>query len=117
MASEPEMTAEEMQMNDSVTVSEQADSIFTDSIFTDPRRYLELDSWHRSAAWLRKHDPIHRVEADGFAPFYALTRHADIIEIGRQPDRFLNTMSPVLMPLALADLLRMDGGTLRTLIS
>ncbi len=83
-------------MNDSATMSEPADSIttdsiFTDSIFTDPRRYLDLDSWHRSAAWLRKHDPIHRVEAEGFEPFYAVTRHADIIEIERQPDKFPNT--------------------------
>jgi len=92
-----------MQMNDSVTISERADSIFTDSIFTDPRRYLDLDSWHRSAAWLRQHDPIHRIEADGFEPFYALTRHADVIEIERQHDKFTNTMFPVLMTRADSD--------------
>ena len=49
--------------------------------FVDPERYLDLDSWHRVAAWLRRNDPVHRVEVDGFDPFYALTRHADIIEI------------------------------------
>ncbi len=108
-------------MNDSATMSEPADSIttdsiFTDSIFTDPRRYLDLDSWHRSAAWLRKHDPIHRVEAEGFEPFYAVTRHADIIEIERQPDKFPNTMSPVLMTRSDSDSLRQGGGTLKTLI-
>ena len=84
-------------MNEAATISERADSTSTDSIFTDPRRYLDLDSWHQTAAWLRKHDRIHRVEADGFAPFYAVTRHADVIEIERQPDKFTNTMSPVLM--------------------
>jgi cytochrome P450 len=109
------MAGEEIQMNDSAT-SERADSIFTDSIFTDPRRYLDVDSWHQTAAWLRKHDPIRRVEADGFEPFYALTRHADVIEIERQSDKFLNTMFPVLMTRADSDSLTQGGGTLKTLI-
>ena len=98
-------------MNDSATMSAQADSIFT-----DPRRYLDLDSWHRTAAWLRKHEPIRRVETQGFEPFYALTRLADIIEIERQPDKFLNTMYPVLMSRSDSDQLREGGGTLKTLV-
>src|SRR5271155_5915158 len=62
-------------MNDSdCNMLEQADRVFV-----DPDRYLDLDSWHRTAAWLRRNDPVHRVEVDGFDPFYALTRHADII--------------------------------------
>src|SRR6266853_1330263 len=53
------MAVEVILMNDSATVSERADSMSTDStvtgsIFTDPRRYLDPDSWHRTAAWLRQ---------------------------------------------------------------
>src|SRR5258708_5088687 len=87
-----------------------------DSIFTDPHRYLDLDSWHRTAAWLREHEPIHRVEAEGFEPFYAVTRHADIIEIERQPEKFPNTMQPVLMSRSDQDQIRQGGGTLKTLV-
>jgi cytochrome P450 len=82
--------------------------------FVDPERYLDLDSWHRVAAWLRRNDPVHRVEVDGFDPFYALTRHADIIEIERQPAKFLNTMYPILAPRAESDLLQ--GSALKTLV-
>lgn len=99
-------------MNDSASAMlKQADSIFT-----DPNRYLEIDSWHRTAAWLRQNDPVHRVEAEGFAPFYALTRLADITEIERQPDRFLNTMYPILFTRADSEQIRTGGGTLKTLI-
>jgi cytochrome P450 len=98
-------------MDDSTTMYQQADFIFT-----DPQRYLDLDSWHRTAAWLRKHEPIHRVEADGFEPFYAITRHADIIEIERQPEKFPNTMQPVLMSRSDQDQVRQGGGTLKTLV-
>lgn len=44
--------------------------------FVDPKRYLELDLWHRMATRLRRHDPVHRVEVEGFDPFYALNRHS-----------------------------------------
>jgi cytochrome P450 len=106
------LTAEEIAMDDSAAMmSHQADSIFT-----DPHRYLDLDSWHRTAAWLREHEPIHRVEAEGFEPFYAVTRHADIIEIERQPEKFPNTMQPVLMSRSDQDQIRQGGGTLKTLV-
>ncbi len=85
-----------------------------DRAFVDPDRYLDLDGWHRVAAWLRCNDPVHRVEVDGFDPFYALTRHADIIEIERQPAKFLNTMYPILAPRAESDLLQ--GSALKTLV-
>ena len=86
------------------------------AIFVDPQRYLDLDSWHRTAAWLRANDPVHRVEAEGFEPLYAITRHADIVEIERQPEKFLNTMQPVLMSRADQEQIRRGGGTLKTLI-
>jgi cytochrome P450 len=44
------------------------------------------------AAWarLRREDPVHRVEQEGFDPFWAVTRHADVIAVSKRPDRFAN---------------------------
>jgi cytochrome P450 len=44
------------------------------------------------AAWarLRREDPVARIAQDGFDPFWAITKHADIIAVSRQPDTFLN---------------------------
>jgi len=54
-----------------------------EAIFIDPKPYEDLDAWHAVAERLRRNDPVHRVEADGFDPFWAVTRHADIVEIER----------------------------------
>ena len=71
------------------------------TIFTDPKAYADPEGWHAVAARLRREDPVARVEADGFDPFWAVTRHADVIEIERQAERFPNTPESVLMPSAM----------------
>jgi cytochrome P450 len=71
------------------------------TIFTDPKAYADPAGWHAVAARLRREDPVARIEADGFDPFWAVTRHADVIEIERQPERFPNTPESVLMPSAM----------------
>jgi hypothetical protein len=35
---------------------------------------------------------VPRIEVDDFDPFWAVTRHADVIEIERQAERFPNTV-------------------------
>ena len=69
------------------------------TIFTDPKAYADAEHWHAIAARLRREDPVPRVDADGFDPFWAVMRHADLIEIERQPERFPNTLESVLMPI------------------
>ena len=71
------------------------------TIFTDPKAYTDPARWHAAAAQLRREDPVARIEVDGFDPFWAVTRHADVIEIERQPERFPNTPESVLMPSAM----------------
>jgi len=71
------------------------------TIFTDPKAYADPEGWHAVAARLRREDPVARVEVDGFDPFWAVTRHADVIEIERQAERFPNTPESVLMPSAM----------------
>jgi cytochrome P450 len=45
-----------------------------------------FDAWKT----LREEAPVYRVDARMNAPFWAITRHADIVEISRQPSLFLN---------------------------
>jgi len=86
-------------------------------IFVDPSRYADLDGWHREAARLRREDPVHRVEGDTFAPFWAVTKHADIFEIEQQHDRFWNTTNAVLDASGgLMEQIRAAGGDRKTLI-
>ncbi len=44
------------------------------------------------AAWkqLREEAPVHYFEPEGFDPFWAITKHADIMEVSGQPEIFSN---------------------------
>ena len=71
--------------------------------------------------WLRANQPLGRAEVAGVDPFWVVTRHADILEISRQNDLFLNgDKSPTLVSQeADARIREMMGGSphlLRTLI-
>lgn len=41
-------------------------------------------------AWLRENAPIFRHERDDSPPFWAVTRHADVLTVHRQPEVFIN---------------------------
>jgi cytochrome P450 len=85
-------------------------------IFVDPQRYADLEAWHAAACRLRREDPIHRVEAEGFEPFWAITRHGDIVDIERQHDRFWNTKDSVLRVKGALERAQAAGVELKTLI-
>jgi cytochrome P450 len=55
-----------------------------------PAHYAEKGAPYEGWAQLRQ-EPLRYFEPEGFEPFWAITRHADIMEISRQPDRFSNT--------------------------
>jgi cholest-4-en-3-one 26-monooxygenase len=40
---------------------------------------------HAEWTWLRHNDPVHYFERDDCDPFWAITKHADIVEIGKHP--------------------------------
>jgi cholest-4-en-3-one 26-monooxygenase len=44
------------------------------------------DFWTR----LRAEDPVHWFEQSNGIPFWAITKHSDIVSIGKSPDKFLN---------------------------
>jgi len=55
----------------------------------DPRGYSELGYPHAEWKTLRKL-PLTYFEPQGWQPYWAITRHADVIEVSKQPERFLN---------------------------
>lgn len=44
--------------------------------------------------WLRHNNPLARVEVEGYDPVWLVSKHADILEIERQPDIFSNGGGP-----------------------
>ena len=56
-----------------------------------PDLYVERGYPHREWALLRSEAPVFRYERENCPPFWAITRHADIIEISRQPNLFRST--------------------------
>lgn len=54
----------------------------------DPVRYAQRGYPHDVWTRLRAEAPVARIEAPGFEPFWAITKHADIMEVSRQPRRF-----------------------------
>jgi len=56
----------------------------------DPDHYAAHGYPHEMWTRLRREDPVHRVEQNPEMPFWAITRHADIAVIGKQPEKFEN---------------------------
>ena len=88
-------------------------------VFADPQAYTDEDALHAKLAHLREHAPVSWVDVPPYRPFWAITKHADIMEIERQNDLFTNFPRP-LLAIAEADdafLADIEAGTgLRTLI-
>ena len=56
----------------------------------DPRCYAEHGYPHALWAELRREAPVRFFEPPGWPSFWAITKHADIVEISKQSDVFLN---------------------------
>ncbi|MCL2583388.1 MAG: cytochrome P450 [Streptosporangiales bacterium] len=65
-------------------------------MLADPHAYADDKRLHDGLTLLRRRAPVHRVDADGYRPFYALTRHADIMAVERDNALWLNEPRPVL---------------------
>jgi cytochrome P450 len=52
------------------------------------RAYAEKGVPHDVWTRLRAESPVHHCDPEGFVPFWAITRHADVCEISKQPDVF-----------------------------
>ncbi len=53
--------------------------------FITPEKYQRDGYPHPEWTWLRNNDPVHWTESDYCDPFWAVTKHADIVAIGKNP--------------------------------
>ena len=56
----------------------------------DIARYQDHGYPWAEFAWLRDHAPVFRHATDTSPPFWAITRHADVLEVHSRPDIFIN---------------------------
>jgi cytochrome P450 len=68
------------------------------SIFADPRAYADPHGWHAAAKRIREESPVLQVTLEDFPVFWAITKHADVMEIERNADVFTNGPIPTLVP-------------------
>ncbi|WP_413030994.1 cytochrome P450 [Mycolicibacterium litorale] len=83
-------------------------------VFATPKAYTDEPALHAALTHLRARAPVSWVEVDGYRPFWAITKHADIMAIERANHLFTNSPRSVLMTAA-ADELQAGVG-IRTLI-
>ncbi|MBL7495847.1 cytochrome P450 [Frankia sp. CNm7] len=67
-------------------------------VFTDPRAYADNERFYAATAVLRRESPVHRVDHPRFLPFWAITRHDDVMEIARDSQLWINAPRPALGP-------------------
>ncbi|HKH06118.1 MAG TPA: cytochrome P450 [Acidimicrobiales bacterium] len=68
------------------------------ALFRTASAWADMDAWHRRVAEIRRTAPILRVDDPGYAPFWALTRHADVLAVSRDNTTWHNTPRAVLGP-------------------
>jgi len=89
-------------------------------IFAEPAAYADPVAWHATAARLRREAPISKVDLPEYPEFWAVTRHADVMEIERNAEIFTNEPTPALatrkelernaaQAAAMKSLVQMDG--------
>jgi hypothetical protein len=61
-----------------------------DEAIVDPCTYADPQAYHDLFARLRAEAPVRWTEPKEYRPFWTITKHADILEIERQGERFLN---------------------------
>ncbi|MEY2424256.1 MAG: hypothetical protein QOI95_4323 [Acidimicrobiaceae bacterium] len=87
------------------------------TVFVDPTAYADEERFHAACRVLRREHPVARVESERYRPFWAVTRHADVLDIERDNEHFRNAPRPLLVPAAMEAAAEANGGPmLRTLI-
>jgi cytochrome P450 len=88
-------------------------------MLAEPGTYTDNERLHEGLSLLRRESPVHWVDAPGYRPFWAVTRHADIMEIERDHERFHNAPRTVLGPRVLDERLEQmmaEGRAVRSLV-
>ncbi|BBY07214.1 cytochrome P450 [Mycobacterium noviomagense] len=88
-------------------------------VFADPTAYADEPRLHAALTHLRAHAPVSLVDCPPYRPFWAITKHADIMEIERANNLWINEPRPLLQTAENDDIARAQleaGMGLRTLI-
>ena len=88
-------------------------------IFADPTAYADEARLHAAMTHLRAHAPVSLVDRPPFRPFWAVTKHADVMEIERANNLFISEPRPLLATAEADDMsqrLLASGMGLRTLV-
>ncbi len=88
----------------------------------DPKAYGEWDGLHEKFSWARANMPLGIASNEGYDEFWAVTKHADILEISRNNARFASAVrSPTLTDKAGWEIVKQitpngDGHLIRSLV-
>src|SRR5581483_10069737 len=88
-------------------------------VLADPTAYADDERLHIALSYLRAHAPVALVDSPPYRPFWAITKHADIMEIERANDLWISEPRPLLQTAEADDLAyaQLEAGMgLRTLI-
>ena len=66
-------------------------------VFADPKSYTDEAKLHAALSHLRANAPVSWVDVANYQPFWAITKHADVMAIERANTVFTNSPRPVLM--------------------
>jgi cytochrome P450 len=88
-------------------------------VLADPTAYADDARLHAALTHLRANNPVPWVDQPPYRPFWAITKHADIMAIERDNSLWINEPRPLLATAEADDMARemlAAGGGLRTLI-
>ncbi|OJZ72869.1 hypothetical protein BRW65_15330 [Mycobacterium paraffinicum] len=82
-------------------------------VLADPSAYADDERLHAGLRQLRANNPVAWVDHPPYRPFWAITKHADIMAIERDSDLFIAGPRPLLTPADADDLRKaqQDAGT------
>jgi cytochrome P450 len=86
------------------------------SIFVDGSAYADPVAWHASAARIRDERPILGVDLPGYPRFWAITKHADVMEVERNPDVFTNAPITIIVDEERTEQMRRDEPPVKALV-
>lgn len=86
-------------------------------VFVNPTAYADEERFHAACRVLRREHPVIKVESELYRPFWAITRHADVLDVERDNEHFRSAPRPLLVRAAMEERAEAGGGPmLRTLI-
>ena len=85
------------------------------AVLADPTAYADDERLHTALAFLRANEPVAWVDTPPYRPFWAITKHADIMAIERENNLFISEPRPLLSTAQADDLAKAVSYTHLTL--